>query len=409
MSNTMTAKIPLSQIQKIRLYINTEKLSMAAIRAKLGCDYILNGGLYDMSTFKAVCHLKADGTVYAKDPYKYDGYAWDSGGDIRLTRIPNASCANYICCVCLRKDGKPADLYYDSAVAGARPRTVIGMDGENLMLYCTQANKTPEQLRRELVWDSAVMLDGGGSSQCDFRGETLKSSRVVHNLLCIWTKQTEEPDMNERQLREKVLDIAKGWMGKNERDGSFKEIIDLYNAYKPLPVGYKVKDTDEWCAAFASAVFIQAGLTDIAPPECSCERMIQLYKNLGRWKETDSYTPEPGDVIMYDWQDSGSGDSTGWADHVGIVSAVSGKTITVIEGNRNSAVGTREMTVNGRYIRGYCLPDYAGKAAAVQAEEPWYKPAQDWVVQEGISDGSRPGDAATRAEVWQMLCNMKKG
>ena len=68
-----------------------------------------------------------------------------------------------------------------------------------------------------------------------------------------------------------------------------------------------------------SAVFIEAGLTEIAPTECGCGAMINLYKKIGRWEENDAYIPSPGDVVMYDWQDNGVGDNTGAADHVGIV------------------------------------------------------------------------------------------
>lgn len=169
--------------------------------------------------------------------------------------------------------------------------------------------------------------------------------------------------MTETELRNKVVSIAKGWLGKNEGDGSFKKIIDLYNSHPPLARGYKVKYTDEWCATFVSAVFIEAGLTDIAPTECSCSKMIALHKNLGQWKETDAYVPDPGDIIMYDWQDTGSGDNAGNPDHVGIVESVSGTTITIIEGNKGQAVARRKMTIGGRYIRGYCLPSYSKKAS----------------------------------------------
>lgn len=41
---------------------------------------------------------------------------------------------------------------------------------------------------------------------------------------------------------------------------------------------------------------------------------------------------------MYDWQDTGKGDNTGGADHVGIVEKVVGNTITIIEGNKGEAV-----------------------------------------------------------------------
>ena len=107
---------------------------------------------------------------------------------------------------------------------------------------------------------------------------------------------------------------------------------------------------------------IKCGLTDIMPTEVGVGNMIDLYRRLGRWKEQDSYVPSPGDVIMYAWGYSGAGDCASGASHVGIVVSCDGKTITVIEGNKNNAVGYREIAVNGRYIRGFGLPDYASKA-----------------------------------------------
>lgn len=164
--------------------------------------------------------------------------------------------------------------------------------------------------------------------------------------------------------REKVVSTAQKYLGCKESNGSHKKIIDRYNSHKPLARGYAVKYTDEWCATFVSAVSIECGLTDIMPTECSCTRMIDLYKKLGCWKETDSYVPSPGDIIMYDWQDSGSGDNTSQPDHVGIVVSVTGSNMRIIEGNKNEAVAYRDMKVNGKYIRGYCLPAYDKKATA---------------------------------------------
>ena len=37
--------------------------------------------------------------------------------------------------------------------------------------------------------------------------------------------------------------------------------------------------------------------------ECRCAYIIALYKKLGRWREDENFTPKPGDVIFYDWQD----------------------------------------------------------------------------------------------------------
>ena len=159
-----------------------------------------------------------------------------------------------------------------------------------------------------------------------------------------------------------ILDIARGWIGRKESNGSHREIIDVYNNHKPLARGYKVKYTDSWCATFVSACAIKTGYTDIIPLECSCNKMIEKFQKMGRWTEDDAHVPHLGDVIFYDWQDSGKGDNKGSSDHVGIVEKVEGSTITVIEGNKNDAVARRTIKVNGRYIRGYGLPKYDAKA-----------------------------------------------
>lgn len=184
--------------------------------------------------------------------------------------------------------------------------------------------------------------------------------------------------MTEAQLRQQYVTTAKKYLGCKESDGSHKPIVDLYNSIQPLPVGYKVKYTDSWCAAYVSAVAQELGLTDIILPECGCSRMINLYKKVNRFQESDNYTPSPGDLIMYDWDDSGSGDNTGGPEHVGIVCECSGGTITVIEGNKNNAVEYRTLSVNGRFIRGYCLPDFAGKAEENE-EEPADVPSTIWL------------------------------
>lgn len=179
-----------------------------------------------------------------------------------------------------------------------------------------------------------------------------------------------EDNMTEKQLREKAVNTAKAWEGCKESNGTHKQIIDLYNSVKPLPRGYAVQYNDAWCATFVSAVGIAAGLSAIILRECGCGKMIELYKNAGRWQENDAYVPSVGDVIFYDWQDTGKGDNTGYPDHVGIVCGVSNNTIKVIEGNKNNAVGYRDLAVNGKYIRGYGLPNYESMATVEETKKP---------------------------------------
>lgn len=158
--------------------------------------------------------------------------------------------------------------------------------------------------------------------------------------------------------RSQIVKQAQSWIGRNEKSGTHKLIIDIYNTQNPLPRGYKLKYTDAWCAGFVSAVAIKCNATKIIPPECSCNRMIQMLKNIGEWIENDAYIPKEGDLIFYDWDDSGKGENKGEADHVGIVEWCDGSTIKVIEGNYADQVKRRTLHVNGRYIRGFGVPKY---------------------------------------------------
>lgn len=168
--------------------------------------------------------------------------------------------------------------------------------------------------------------------------------------------------MTEKELRENFVSKAISFVGSNEGSYKHKYIIDTYNKIVPLPVNYKVKYTDSWCATFVSFVAKECGLLDIIPAECGCGRQIALAKKMGIFIENDSYVPKTGDIIFYDWADDGVGDNTGVPDHVGIVVTVSGSNIKIIEGNIKNSVGYRNIAVNGRYIRGFICPNFASKA-----------------------------------------------
>lgn len=172
--------------------------------------------------------------------------------------------------------------------------------------------------------------------------------------------QNEQGENRKVYSRNEVVHLAQSWIGKKESDGSFKSIIDLYNTIKPLPRGYKMKYTDAWCACTWSALAIALGYTDIMPIEVSCIKIIERAKEMGIWKESDTYIPQPGDGVLYDWQDNGLGDNTGQPDHIGIVDYVDQNSgyFTVIEGNYDNAVKKRTVSINGKYIRGFICPKY---------------------------------------------------
>ena len=166
---------------------------------------------------------------------------------------------------------------------------------------------------------------------------------------------------NQRDIYIKQM---QSWVGKNKNDGSYKIIIDTYNKGMSKAVkkwgtrNIKMSYDWAWCACTVSAAAMAAGLDDVVPIEISCYYMIEVADKHGLWVENDAYVPTPGDLIIYDWEDDGKGDNTGVPNHIGMVEKCNGKTITVIEGNKNRAVGRRTLNVNGKYIRGFVVPKF---------------------------------------------------
>lgn len=182
--------------------------------------------------------------------------------------------------------------------------------------------------------------------------------------------------------RKAFVNKAASYIGCNEANGTHKPIIDIYNRNKPNGK-YFLNYSDPWCAGFVSAIALSCNLQSIIPIETYCPSMITGFKKLGSWVEDDSYTPKPGDIIFYDWQDSGYGDNAGEADHVGIVETVLGNSFTVIEGNMSNAVGRRTMQINGKFIRGFGTPKFSDDSVSTGATSISSSGEQIYTVQRG--------------------------
>lgn len=191
------ATIPLADIERIAIVTGNGR-SMAQVKGD--ADYICNAGFYDMTTGRPVGHLKADGAVLAKEAWGCWGFAWDRA-DIKMAALP-AAAKNYISGVEMLSPmiGIHDAMHYRPEVGGSRPRTAMALTGDKLLLYCADSPTTPEALRDTLYKlgsETAIMLDGGGSSQCDFQGKKISSSRRVHNYLAVWLRKKEDKPVSK--------------------------------------------------------------------------------------------------------------------------------------------------------------------------------------------------------------------
>ena len=195
-------RVQLGHIQRLALVTGGGR-SLEQVKAAEQPDLICNAGFF-AALGKPTHHLKADGVVRAKESWGCWGYAWDSGSDIKLTALPADERANYIGGYELLTPmvGIHDTLSYGAELGSRRGRTAMALDGEHLILYVsgdgTADAATPEELRDELYAlgaETAIMLDGGGSSQCDFgSGQVIDSTRPVDSYLCVWLDSDNEED-----------------------------------------------------------------------------------------------------------------------------------------------------------------------------------------------------------------------
>ena len=166
----------------------------------------------------------------------------------------------------------------------------------------------------------------------------------------------QNPDNNTNL--NKVLDIARSYLGVETDSATHKKIVDAYNSVDPKPVGYTATYDDDWCDIFVTTVFQQAGLSDLIGRECGVQRHIGIMEKKGIWKGKSQ--PKVGDIVTFDW------DGGGFADHIGIVESVNNGVITTIEGNSALYAGSTAKTKvnrktynwNSNYIKGYARPAY---------------------------------------------------
>lgn len=196
------ASIPLSDISRLKIVVTNCKMGLEQVKAMTGAHYILNGGMWN-SDGTPCRGLKADGNLLSATPWgDLAGYGWNTPQDLAQTTAWQEF-DNYICTSPLIVDGVPLqDIPYDRAQGGARPRSAMGIVGSSLLLYCTDSNITPEQLRDELAdrgCSAAMMLDSGTSSQCDFDGDQIQGGKRPHNWICVWVKKEAAPEPPESE------------------------------------------------------------------------------------------------------------------------------------------------------------------------------------------------------------------
>lgn len=178
--------------------------------------------------------------------------------------------------------------------------------------------------------------------------------------------------------------------GKKSGDDEF---IRFYNSI--AKTNFDV-DTTPWCAIFVTYNLRKAGVpTTICPNFAGC---TSLHDNFlvpkGLWKPRGSYTPKPGDLIMFNWSKKSYP-----LQHVGFVEKVSGSLVYTVEGNSRggySECGVRHnsYSLTSACIAGYGALEYEKIAGNVAASVPNTSTGNNIT-----STGSMKIDAATQKTI----------
>lgn len=147
------------------------------------------------------------------------------------------------------------------------------------------------------------------------------------------------------EQRRRVVDIAYSYVGYESGSGNYSVFGDRFGD----PYG-------DWCAYFVRSVFEDAGLGDLVPETGYCPTIKDWFLNhdTATYYTGSAYVPEPGDIVLFDYNGNGV------PDHVGIVDGSDGYVVSTIEGNTGEPPRVRFKEAyydwGGADILGYCVP-----------------------------------------------------
>lgn len=191
----------------------------------------------------------------------------------------------------------------------------------------------------------------------------------------------------------------------------FKEVVTIANS----EIGYKEKPNNNtkygewyglngaaWCVMFVQWCYHTAGF-DLPFKTASCSNLLSKYKTY--IPEHIVETPEPGDIVIYNF------------GHCGIVKKISGNQLITIEGNtspgslgsQNNGEGVYEKVRRFSQVTAFIRPYIAEK----DAPSTWSSEARTWNESSHIFKGDSTGNmnwssTLTREEAVTVLYRLYK-
>lgn len=214
--------ISIFKCQKAAVYHNTDRLTLAQIKAKTGCTHIINGYLFN-TRFQPCGWLVIDGNVISKDKYNDFGFSCGSTG---VPKMSTDRSRTFLGGIPILKSGQRIYRGLTPDVARSAERTAIGwLPNGRIVLWCDKQNLTRDELQVKLLSlgvSDAIMLDGGGSTQGISPDGTVTSTRKVATVVLFWDDSAKlEPEktapVSACPYKEPTVTVKKGSAGTSSK------------------------------------------------------------------------------------------------------------------------------------------------------------------------------------------------
>lgn len=430
---------------RFEIYDNAGKLSWQEIKRRTGCHALLNLGYFNLSTFAPEDTLMVDGVWKYRTPWGYTGILTDRDG--RLTVGPDSAASWGYC------NAEPVyvlggrDMGADHF--GRNGNTMLGVkpDGTVVALLCPkdagQTSREGVALLQKAGCTDILRFDGSWSSQGSLGpGLDVDPSRErrVRSYLLICKREGKEEEKPVSKTYKVCLDPGHGveTPGKCAPDKSYYEhefALDLAKRMKAILERHGVAVTltrqSEHCPTGSADNADLARRVSVANAVPGLDLFVSLHSNAAgngsQWMSARGYcvyTSAAGETagrniaarkVLARVKEAGiSVRGTAPLHQAWYVCMHTLAPAILIEhlfhDNREDVALLKDSAFRDRLAVANCkgILDYLGlgwKSAPkpTEPEAPWYAEDRAWAVGLGLTDGTRPLEACTRAEEWTML------
>lgn len=430
---------------RFRIYDNTRRLTWKQIQAEQGpdCVGVVNLAYFGLTNFSHQSAIMIGGTWGLKPKYHEYGILIDAAGFLTVGTEKEAVYDYAIGCPPVDINGKR----YTDKDGGKNGWTYTGLkaDGTVVVLLCSkdtpETTDTLEAVLRARGCIHILRWDGSWSSQGTLGpglNVTPSQKRICRSWLLIFKRDGVEtpPEEEEEKPVSKYtvcLDPGHGPDTVNgSPDGTYKEqefCWDMYNRVSAFLDGQGVHTICTRTEDTKPSLTERAGVSNRSGATC----FVSLHSNAsgaGGWSDASGleiYTSSgpmtaARNVLATDlvnaFHAAGVSMRSNPIKHnlsLTVLTATDAPAVLIEYGfhtNKGDVALLKESAYRDRLAeataRGICK--WLGVAwkdeNQDESQTPWYAEAQEWAVKNGISDGTRPNDTCTRAEVWSMLMRL---